>query len=142
MGAVSGDEAAGQLRRWAAALCATDGGAEQVAAALGLRGTVSRGDVTVDQPPPGYARMKVGTISKTGAGIYLWPEGLPLTREVLDAEFGPGRWVPIAPESRLIPVAYSIEVRGAPAMCTIFAMFERPDGPAAEFLLRRDRLYR
>jgi len=140
--AVSGEEATGQLRRWAAALCATDGGAEQVAAALGLQGTVSRGDVTVDQPPSGYARMKVGTISKTGAGIYLWPAGLPLTREVLDAEFGPGRWVPIAPESRLIPVAYSIEVPGAPAMCTIFASFERPNAPAAQILLRRERLYR
>jgi hypothetical protein len=142
VGTVSGDEAAGQLRRWAAALCATDGGAEQVAAALGLHGTVSRGDVTVDQPPPGYARMKVGTISKTGAGIYLWPADLPLTREVLDAEFGPGRWMPIAPESRLLPVAYDVEVPGAPASCTIFAMFDRQDAPATEILLRRDRLYR
>jgi hypothetical protein len=138
---ISGDEAAGQLRRWATALCATEGGGEQVAAALGLRGTVFRGDVTVDQPPPGYARMKVETIGKTGAGIYLWLAGLPLTREVLAAEFGPGRWMPIAPETHLEPVAYDLDLPGTPATCTIFAKFARQDAPAAEILLRRDRRY-
>ncbi len=57
--------------------------------------------------------MTAGTIGKTGAGLYLWPVALPLTREVLDAEFSPGRRVPMAPESRLLPVAYHVEVPGA-----------------------------
>ncbi|HEY2552304.1 MAG TPA: hypothetical protein VGI64_17185 [Streptosporangiaceae bacterium] len=138
--AEAGARAAGQVREWAERMCATSGAAVDVAAALGLRGTMSRGDITVAEPPAGYTRMRVETLGTTGAAVELLTAGRLLTRPVLDAGLGQPRWVPMAPEGRLLPFAYLVSVEGAKAHCTVFAEFEHRDAAAVRLLLRRDRV--
>jgi hypothetical protein len=136
--AQAGTLAAARVRQWAEQLCATTGTALQVAPALGFHGSWSRGDITVDDPPAGYAAVTVRTLAGTGAAVTLRPAGRLLTRAVLDTEFGAGREVPVNPGSHLLRFVYRVDVVGAQAHCTIFAGFSYPSAAAAEIMLRRD----
>jgi hypothetical protein len=134
------DRAVARVRQWAGQLCRTAGDAVPVAAALGFHGSWSRGDITVDRPSAGYSAVKVKTLSGNGAAVELRPAGRLLTRGVLDAEFGPGREIPMNPGDYLLSVAYRAEVTDAAAYCTIFAGFKHPDVTARQIMLRRDTL--
>jgi hypothetical protein len=134
--AEAGVRAAARLRHWAQRLCATAGPAADVAAALGLSGPASRGDVMVDPPPRGCDRMRVITVRGDGAAIEVQPTGSLLTRAVLDAEFGLARELPILPDSWLEGhVGYQVTVQGAGAQCLISAHFRRQ--AAVRVVLRR-----
>jgi hypothetical protein len=134
----AGVHAVAQMRTWAEQLCTTTGGPTQVAAALGFQGILERDEIAVDPPPPGYAGLEIGRVMTTGASVTLRSANRLLTRQALDAGFGAGRDMPRVHPDRLQNVAYDVAVEGAPARCTIFAGFERPDAPAQEIMLRRD----
>jgi hypothetical protein len=132
----AGARAAARVRGWAQQLCVTAGPAADVAAALGLSGSVFRGDITVDPPPPGCGRMTVTTERGDRAAIEVRPAGRLLTQAVLDAEFGAGRELPILPDSWLEGhVGYQVTVPGVVAQCLISAHFRRQ--AAVRVLLRR-----
>lgn len=121
--AAAGSLAAGQLREWARQLCAATGTAADVAAALGFPGAAPAADaVTVDPPPPGYHEMKVS--SSRGRRASLRSAGRLLTREVLEAGLGPGREIPIFPDSwDEGNVVYRVVVSGVRGQCEIGARF-------------------
>ena len=128
----AGARAAARLRDWAQRLCVTAGPATDVAAALGLSGPASRGDVMVDPPPPGWNRMTV----TTAGGVEVQPAGRLLTRAVLDAEFGAGRELPILPDSWLEGhVGYQVTVPGTVTQCLVSAHFRHQ--AAVRVVLRR-----
>jgi hypothetical protein len=134
--AEAGARAAARLRDWAERLCVTAGPAAEVAAALGLSGPASRGDVLVDPPPPGCDRMTVTTAGGDRAAIEVQPAGRLLTRAVLDAEFGAGRELPILPDSWLEGhVGYQVTVPGTAVQCLISAHFRHQ--AAVRVVLRR-----
>lgn len=134
--AEAGSRAAARVREWAQRLCATAGSAADVAAALGLTGPVSHGDVIVDPPPPGCDRMRVSTVGGDEVAIEVHPAGRLLTRTVLDAEFGAGRELPILPDSWLEGhVGYQVTVRGTLTRCGISAHFRHQ--AAVRVVLRR-----
>jgi hypothetical protein len=134
--AEAGAQAAMRVREWAQRLCLTAGPPADVAAALGLSGPVSRGDVIVEPPPRGWDRMTVTTAGRDGAAIEMRPAGRLLTRAVLDAEFGAGRDLPILPDSWLEGhVGYQVTVPGAVTPCLISAHFRHQ--AAVRIVLRR-----
>lgn len=136
--AEAGARSTAQVREWAQRLCLAAGTAAEVAAELGLPGAAPAGDtVTVAPAPPGYHGITV-TSSRAGRiSATLRPAGRLLTREILEAGLGPGREMPILPDSwDEGHVAYHAAVPGAPAQCTVFARFRR--GAAMQILLRRD----
>jgi hypothetical protein len=137
--AEAGARAAGQVRDWARQLCAATGAATgaaaDVAAALGFAGAAPAGDtVTVDPPPPGYREMTVTSSRGRRASATLRPAGRLLTRDVLDAGLGPGRELPILPDSwDEGHVAYRVAVPGVPGQCLVSARFR--SGAAAQIRL-------
>jgi hypothetical protein len=133
--AAAGSQAAGQLREWARQLCAATGTAADVAAALGFPGAAPAADaVTVDPPPPGYHEMKVSSSRGRRASATLRPAGRLLTQEVLEAGLGPGRELPIFPDSGDEGhVAYRVEVPGVPGQCMVSVRIRR--GAAAQLRL-------
>jgi hypothetical protein len=133
--AAAGSLAAGQLREWARQMCAATGTAADVAAALGFPGAAPAADaVTVDPPPPGYHEMKVSSSRGRRASATLRPAGRLLTQEVLEAGLGPGRELPIFPDSGDEGhVAYRVEVPGVPGQCMVSVRIRR--GAAAQLRL-------
>jgi hypothetical protein len=133
--AEAGSLAAGQVREWARQLCAATGTAADVAAALGFPGAAPAGDtVTVDPPPPGYHGMTVTSPRGRRVSATLRPAGRLLTREVLDAGLGPGREMPIFPDSwDEGHVAYRVAVPGIPGQCLVSVRIR--SGAAAQLRL-------
>jgi len=131
----AGSLAARQVREWARQLCAATGTAADVAAALGFPGAAPVADaVAVDPPPPGYREMEVASSRGGRASATLRPAGRLLTREVLEAGLGPGRELPIFPDSGDEGhVAYRVEVPGVPGQCMVSVRFRR--GAAARLRL-------
>jgi hypothetical protein len=133
--AEAGARAAAQVRQWAQRLAAAEGAAADVAAALGLTGTAARdGSVTVD-PPPGYSAVTV-TAEPGRVSVQLRPAGRLLTRQILDAEFGAARELPIFPDSwDEGHLAYRVAAPGNPALGTIGVRIRH--AAAAHLELRR-----
>ena len=123
--AEAGARAAGQVREWARQLCTATGAAADVAAALGFPGAAPAGDtVTVDPPPPGYHGMTVTSSQGRRVSATLRPAGRLLTQEVLEAGLGPGRELPIFPDSGDEGhVWYRVAVPGEPGQCMVSARF-------------------
>jgi hypothetical protein len=123
----AGALATGRLREWAEQLCAATGTAADVAAALGFPGAAPAADeVTVDPPPPGYHEMKVSSSRGRRASATLRSAGRLLTREALEAGLGPGREMPIFPDSGDEGnVVYRVVFPGVPGQCDIRARFRR-----------------
>ena len=131
----AGSLAARQVREWARQLCAATGTAADVAAALGFPGAAPVADaVALDPPPPGYREMEVASSRGRRASATLRPAGRLLTREVLEAGLGPGRELPIFPDSGDEGhVAYRVEVPGVPGQCMVSVRIRR--GAAAQLRL-------
>ena len=132
----AGAKAAAQVLDWARHLCAARGSAAEVAAALGFAAAGPAGDaVTADPPPRGYTRLTVNSGPRS-VRAQLRPDGRLLTRAVLDAALGPGRELPIYPDSwDEGHVGYEVHGPGAPEPCEISVRFRR--GAAIEISLRR-----
>jgi hypothetical protein len=133
--AEAGARAAGQLREWARQLCAATGTAADAAAALGFSGAAQAADtVTVNPPPPGYRQLTVTSSRGRRASATLRPAGRLLTRDVLDAGLGPGRELPIFPDSGDEGhVAYHVAVPGIPGQCGVSVRIR--SGAAAQLRL-------
>jgi hypothetical protein len=135
--AEAGARATAQVLDWARRLGQAGRPAADLAAALGFA-TVAPADggaVAADPPPPGYTSVIVRS-DRRAARLQLRPAGRLLTRAVLDAAFGPGRELPIFPDSwDEGHVGYEPGRPGAPAGCEISVRFRR--GAAFEISLRR-----
>ena len=134
--AEAGARAAAQLAGWGGRLGPAGRPAAALAEALGFETVTADGDaVTVDPPPPGYLSATVSSDRAT-ARLQLRPAGRLLTRAVLDAVLGPGRELPIFPDSwDQGHVGYDIGGPGAagPWSCTVRIR----QGAAFEISLRR-----
>ena len=133
------------LVSWAAALNRLPSGdAATAVAALGLAGSlVPRfNQYTVEPPPAGLTELAVDERGGDVFSLHAVPEPGTLTRADLDALLGAGREVPRVHWNDPVPVAYFVEILGAPYTCTVFAHFTRvsgPGDPVLSVLLRRDR---
>ena len=137
------------VRRWSERLCRLPaGGAAEAAMALGLAGSlVRRVDATlVEPPPPGCAELMLveGNRGVDHLDLELGdgPGGSRLTRAGLDARFGRGDELVRIHYDSPYPLAYHVEVPGAPFTCEVIAYFrdEPTDASTAvRLVLRRDR---
>ena len=133
--AEAGASAAAQVLDWATRLGPAGRPAADLAAALGFATvTPADGDTVAAAPPPrGYTSATVRSDPRT-ARLQLRPAGRLLTRDVLAAALGPGRELPIFPDSGDEGrVGYD---PGAPAQWACTVRFRR--GAAFEISLRRE----
>jgi hypothetical protein len=136
------------LRAWSEQLCRLppDVGGAEVAAALGIAGSVVEHsqDFTFEPPP---ARTRKVELVKHPIGfdyLEIYLSGRTLTRAQLDAHFGDSRELPRVHWDSPRTIAYDVEVPGAPFKCAVVASFaEEPKAGAAanRVVLRRDRVY-
>jgi hypothetical protein len=136
------------LGAWSERLCGLPAGGDAAAAvaALGLDGSLDHrfGHAALLPPPPGIREFRV--VERDGGGVSyldldLTPGGLAPTRAELDARFGEGHELPRVHPFTPFPVAYHVEVPGAPFTCEVIARFhDEPSGGAVagHVVLRRD----
>jgi hypothetical protein len=128
--AAAGGLAAEQVRTWAERLAVAAGSAAAVAVAVGFTSAVpGRYGVAADPPPAGYDKVTIAS-GATSRTMTLRPHGRLLTTDILAAVLGPGRELPILPDSfdeGLL--AYRVT-----AECDISARIRR--GAACELFIR------
>jgi hypothetical protein len=136
-----------QIRMWAERLCQSSGGPAEMAAALGLGGTlVDHGPLdyaTMESPPAGASQVVLSRGRHGVDYVRLEFDNCVATRAQLDALLGEGMNVPAVHPSGTFTIGYRVEVPGAASMCSVFVDFEYPDTPASltsRVTLRRDHI--
>jgi hypothetical protein len=120
------------LRTWSEQLCRVPfHGPEEVAAGLGIKGSVEFGaDFFTIEPPPAGTRKIMIMMSENGLDhIEVWITGSTMTRAQIDSHFGQGSEVPRLYADSVYGLAYIVEVQGAPFRCEVYAAFN--EAPAA-----------
>jgi hypothetical protein len=127
--AEAGALAAAELRRWALRLSATGARVGDLSTALAPFARGGERTVSVDLPPRGYRRIRLGVDERREGWVKrtveLEPAGRLLTPEVLDAEFHAKRQLPIPPDSGLQGNVWYDDVTApdGPAGCEVRAHF-------------------
>jgi len=134
-----------QIRMWAERLCRTSGGIGEMAAGLGLEGTLAGHApleyATVEPPPPGASRAALSMGKHSIDTVRMEFNNCVATRAQLDSLLGQGISVPAVHPTGTFTIGYRVEMPGAPFNCAVFVEFELPSTPsslASRVTFRRD----